>query len=64
MNYREMVQLLKRYGYQLLRQARGAHEIWKHRFGSTILVTRSGLKDARSRQNWLRDLRVGAAVKN
>jgi predicted RNA binding protein YcfA (HicA-like mRNA interferase family) len=54
-----MLQLLKRYGYELLRQCRGSsHEIYRHyRTGKTILVTRSGLGDSRARQNWLRDLR-------
>jgi predicted RNA binding protein YcfA (HicA-like mRNA interferase family) len=56
-----MVQLLKRYGYELLRQCKGTHELWRHRNGRTILVTRSGLQD-RARQNWLADLRHRAQV--
>jgi predicted RNA binding protein YcfA (HicA-like mRNA interferase family) len=61
MRYQEMTRILRQYGYEFLRFARGAHELWKHQNGTTILVTRSGLNDARAKQNWLAGLRRAAA---
>jgi predicted RNA binding protein YcfA (HicA-like mRNA interferase family) len=60
MKYHEMVQLLKRYGYQFDRHCRGSHEFWA-KGSRRILVSRSGLQD-RARQNFMRDIRATAQV--
>ena len=52
-----MRSLLIERGYQFLRQGRGSHKIWLNQIsGSTILVSRSGLVDARAKQNWIHRL--------
>lgn len=57
MKYHQMKHLLTQYGYHFLRRCRGSHELWEHQLGRTILVSRSGLTDTRSRQNWLSQVR-------
>lgn len=58
MKYHQMRSLLIERGYEFLRQARGTHELWRHGLrGSTILVTRSGLVDKRSKQNWIQKIK-------
>jgi predicted RNA binding protein YcfA (HicA-like mRNA interferase family) len=60
MKYHEMKRALLAAGYQFDRHCRGSHEFWAN--GSRrILVTRSGLNDARARQNWMNQLRRAAA---
>ena len=58
MRYSEMRKLLIERGYQFLRFGKGSHEIWKAINGSarTILVSRSGLVDQRSKENWIHRL--------
>ena len=57
MRYPEMKKLLVERGYEFLRQASGSHEIWLNQIsGSTVLVSRSGLCDARAKQNWIHRL--------
>ena len=52
-----MKKLLVERGYEFLRQASGSHEIWLNQLsGSTVLVSRSGLCDARAKQNWIHRL--------
>ena len=57
MRYPEMRKLLTERGYEFLRQGRGTHELWVNNIsGSTVLVSRSGLVDARAKQNWIHRL--------
>jgi predicted RNA binding protein YcfA (HicA-like mRNA interferase family) len=56
MTYQDMTQYLRRHGWQFRRQCRGSHEQWTHPTGGLTTVTRSGLGDRRSRQNWIADL--------
>ena len=56
MKYHEVRTLLIDRGYEILRGAKGSHQIWVSRLGSTILVSRSGLTDARSKQNFIHRL--------
>ena len=56
MKYHEVCVLLKEKGFEILRHCAGSHELWVSQFGSTILVSRSGLSDARSKQNFIHQL--------